>query len=251
VLDPKNLVELDAERRGYKSIKTLLRTDDLGAVDSVHQIQGSVNKSILVRYVTINMAMVKEKSTVIRGVIKEKRDTTHKASSLKIEFDKAKGLKESDKTKTSTDLNTTSNPNPKSNATSTSSSTGKPSTSIIQAEFVLNLQFQFDKPEIVEWHQARLDSLVDILKSNPDVKMDFTTHTDAIGSDEYNIKLSYRRAQFITNYIVTKGVSQRRIKGIGLGEKIHIAPNTKKDGSDYPEGRQMNRRTDIKLITGL
>ena len=115
----------------------------------------------------------------------------------------------------------------------------------------MNLQFQFDKSEIVEWHQSRLDSLVDILKSNPALKMDFTTHTDAIGSDEYNVKLSYRRAQFISNYIVTKGISQKRIKGTGMGEKIHIAPNTKPDGSDSPEGRQMNRRTDIKLITGL
>jgi len=118
-------------------------------------------------------------------------------------------------------------------------------------EFALNLQFQYDKSEIVEWHQSRLDSLVDILKSNPALKMDFTTHTDAIGSDEYNVKLSYRRAQFISNYIVTKGISQKRINGIGMGEQVHIAPNAKSDGSDYPEGRQKNRRTDIKLITGL
>ena len=64
------------------------------------------------------------------------------------------------------------------------------------------------------------------------------------------MKLSYRRADFIKNYISLKGISQSRIKGRGLGETVQIAPNTNPDGSDNPEGRQLNRRTDIKLISG-
>ena len=239
VLDPKNLIQLEANVPGYKKVKTMLRTNEIGGVDSVHAIEGSVNKSVLVKYVTIKMAMVKiPKSDIVKLIVREKRDTTKTESTLKEEFEKAKKVKE--EIAKSKSINNPLNSDTKANRKQ-----------VLQSEFALNLQFQFDKSEIVTWHQSRLDSLVEILKSNPDLKMDFTTHTDAIGSDEYNVKLSYRRAQFISNYIIAKGISLKRVNGIGMGEKIHIAPNTKPDGSDDPEGRQMNRRTDIKLISGL
>jgi outer membrane protein OmpA-like peptidoglycan-associated protein len=245
VLDPKNLVQLEAKVPGYKNVKTMLRTNEIGSVDSVHVLEGSLNKSVLVKYVTINMSMAKiPKSEIVRLIVKEKRDTTKLESTLKEEYEKAQKAK-------AEQLANNGKVSEPSSSSSSSNTTKAGKNIVFLSEFALNLQFQYDKSEIVAWHQSRLDSLVDILKSNPSLKMDFTTHTDAIGSEEYNMKLSYRRAQFISNYIVTKGVSQKRVNGIGMGEQVHIAPNAKPDGTDYPEGRQKNRRTDIKLITGL
>ena len=70
-------------------------------------------------------------------------------------------------------------------------------------------------------------------------------HTDSRGSDSYNVRLAKRRAEAIKAIMVKRGVDPKRIKTQGYGEKIPVAPNTHPDGSDNPEGRQENRRTEF------
>jgi len=240
VLEPQNITSVSAESKGFENARTYIRTNKSAVVDSVNAKQGGIKKDISPRYVVLNLVAGKEKI-----VVQEKpKDTVHVASSLKQEFEKAKTEQVIVATKVSeaTQLKDTS--------VAPAPIAAEP-TKLVSVEFALNLHFQYDKADIVETDQSKLDSLVTILKTNPKIKMEFTTHTDWIGSDDYNLKLSYKRASFISNYIITKGISQKRVKGKGVGETKHIASNVKDDGTDDPEGRQKNRRTEIKLIQGV
>jgi outer membrane protein OmpA-like peptidoglycan-associated protein len=93
-----------------------------------------------------------------------------------------------------------------------------------------------------------LDELLTILEENPTIIIELGSHTDAIGSDESNLKLSQARAQSCVDYLVSKGVSKGRLTAKGYGESMPIAPNENEDGSDNEEGRQKNRRTEFKVL---
>ena len=67
-------------------------------------------------------------------------------------------------------------------------------------------------------------------------------HTDSIGADAYNQKLSVRRAESVKSYLVSKGVEPNRIYTEGKGEKQPVASNKTADG------RQKNRRVEIEVI---
>jgi len=72
-------------------------------------------------------------------------------------------------------------------------------------------------------------------------------HSDSSGSDASNLIASRKRAEAARDYLVQKGVAAERITVIALGEARPIAPNRKLDGSDDPEGRDKNRRVEIKV----
>jgi OOP family OmpA-OmpF porin len=72
-------------------------------------------------------------------------------------------------------------------------------------------------------------------------------HSDSSGSDASNLIASRKRAEAARDYLVKKGVAAERITVIALGEARPIAPNRKLDGSDDPEGRDKNRRIEIKV----
>lgn len=72
-------------------------------------------------------------------------------------------------------------------------------------------------------------------------------HSDSSGSDASNLIASRKRAEAARDYLVEKGVAAERITVIALGEARPIAPNRKLDGSDDPEGRDKNRRVEIKV----
>ena len=72
-------------------------------------------------------------------------------------------------------------------------------------------------------------------------------HSDSSGSDASNLIASRKRAEAARDYLVKKGVAAERITVIALGEARPIAPNRKLDGSDDPEGRDKNRRVEIKV----
>ena len=93
-----------------------------------------------------------------------------------------------------------------------------------------------------------LNKLARFLQDNPEIKIELGSHTDSRGNDEYNRDLSQRRAESAVNYIISQGVDKNRIRARGYGEAMPIAPNTNPDGTDNPEGRQKNRRTEIKVF---
>jgi outer membrane protein OmpA-like peptidoglycan-associated protein len=73
-------------------------------------------------------------------------------------------------------------------------------------------------------------------------------HTDAVGSHEYNRKLSLERAEAVAQELIAGGVSKERIKVEEYGEEIPIAPNKSPKGKDNPKGRAENRRVEIVIL---
>jgi outer membrane protein OmpA-like peptidoglycan-associated protein len=115
--------------------------------------------------------------------------------------------------------------------------------------FVLNnIYFDLDKSDIRSDAATELDKLVDLLTDNPEIKIELSSHTDSIASNSYNIQLSQRRAESTVAYLITKGIAPDRLVAKGYGEEKPIARNTNPDGTDNPEGRQRNRRTEFKIL---
>src|SRR4029077_15925634 len=100
----------------------------------------------------------------------------------------------------------------------------------------------FDKATIKPAGKAKLDELAAKVK---DVNLEGVIaigHTDSIGSDAYNQKLSVRRAESVKAYLVSKGIEPNRVYTEGKGEKQPVASNK------TAEGRAKNRRTEIEVI---
>ncbi|WNH51048.1 OmpA family protein [Stenotrophomonas oahuensis] len=110
------------------------------------------------------------------------------------------------------------------------------------------VNFDFDKSTLRPDAVAILSEATQILVRYPDLRVEVAGHTDSKGTDEYNQKLSERRATAVYDYLTSNGVAASRLVGpIGYGESRPIAPNTNPDGSDNPEGRAKNRRTELNV----
>ena len=92
-----------------------------------------------------------------------------------------------------------------------------------------------------------LDSLVKQLQDQPKLTVVLSAHTDSVGSDAYNLKLSQERANACSEYLISKGISNARISAVGYGRAKPIAPNTLPNGQDNPDGRQLNRRVEFTV----
>lgn len=113
---------------------------------------------------------------------------------------------------------------------------------------VENIYYDLDKWNIKPEAAKELDKLVQLLIDNPEIKIELSSHTDSIASVEYNMTLSQRRAESAVNYLVEHGISADRLVAKGYGELRPIARNTNPDGTDNPEGRDRNRRTEFKIL---
>ncbi|HZY80430.1 MAG TPA: OmpA family protein [Cyclobacteriaceae bacterium] len=112
-----------------------------------------------------------------------------------------------------------------------------------------NIHFGLDSSNINSASARELDKLVELLNDNPDItKIELSSHTDSTASRDYNIQLSTRRAQSTRAYLIKKGIDADRIEAKGYGEDRPIARNTNRDGSDNPEGRARNRRTEFRIL---
>ena len=78
--------------------------------------------------------------------------------------------------------------------------------------------------------------------------VEISGHTDSRGPDDYNMKLSKNRAKSVVQWLRKRKVAGKRMVAEGYGETRNIAPNENPDGSDNPEGRQMNRRIELTVI---
>jgi len=113
-----------------------------------------------------------------------------------------------------------------------------------------NVYFGLDSSNINSRSAKELDKLVDILNDNPDItKIELSSHTDSIASHSYNIALSQRRANSTVDYLVKKGISRDRLVAKGYGESKPVARNTNPDGTDNPDGRARNRRTEFRILS--
>ncbi|RYE17484.1 MAG: OmpA family protein [Sphingobacteriales bacterium] len=111
-----------------------------------------------------------------------------------------------------------------------------------------NVLYDYDKATLRPESKGVLNTLVTMLEDNPKIKVELAAHTDSKGSDAYNMKLSQARAKSCVDYIISKGISSDRIYAKGYGESRPIAPNTLANGKDNPAGRQLNRRTEFKVV---
>lgn len=111
-----------------------------------------------------------------------------------------------------------------------------------------NVFFDFDKYSLRPESFVELDRVVSFLDEYPNIEIEMSAHTDSKGSDEYNYTLSDNRARSVREYILSKGIAAKRIISQGYGETKPVADNANPDGSDNPEGRQLNRRVEFKIL---
>jgi len=105
-----------------------------------------------------------------------------------------------------------------------------------------NVFFETDSYELLPESTVELDRVVETLSQNPTIKVEIGGHTDNQGAPDYNQKLSERRAKSVVDYLLSKSVSPERVSWKGYGESQPVAPNSS------PEGRAMNRRTELKIL---
>lgn len=111
-----------------------------------------------------------------------------------------------------------------------------------------NIYYDFDESFIRDDAKPDLDLVVELMKDNKDIIVELGSHTDARGTDEYNVALSQRRADAAVKYIISKGIDKTRIVAKGFGETIHLN-NCKDDVECTEDEHQLNRRTEFK-VTG-
>lgn len=107
--------------------------------------------------------------------------------------------------------------------------------------------FGYDRSDLSSKFRKEVDDVVVLMKKYPNLKVTVEGHTDSKGSDSYNLALSRRRAEAVRAYMTRQGIADSRIVTKGYGEARPKAPNENPDGSDNPEGRALNRRTELDL----
>lgn len=105
-----------------------------------------------------------------------------------------------------------------------------------------NIFFETDQFNLLPESTIELKRLIQFLKNNPKLVIEIGGHTDNIGTLEYNLELSEKRAQTVYSFLIEKGVDAQRLSFMGFGEIEPISSN------DTEEGRALNRRTEFKIM---
>ncbi|HTA61030.1 MAG TPA: OmpA family protein [Bacteroidia bacterium] len=119
---------------------------------------------------------------------------------------------------------------------------------VVGSKIVLNnIFFDFDKATLRPQSNVEIRNLLLIMKGNPNMKVEISGHTDSKGTDAYNQKLSEERAQAVVKRLTENGIDAIRMKAKGYGKTMPAAANKKANGNDDPNGRQLNRRVELKI----
>ncbi len=120
----------------------------------------------------------------------------------------------------------------------------------IRVNLKSDVLFDFDKADIKSEAASTLSKVALIIEKKGKGQVLIEGHTDSKGTNEYNQRLSEKRAFAVKRWLVEKhGIAASRIEAKGWGETKPVAPNTNPDGSDNPAGRAMNRRVVITIST--
>ncbi|MDB5272071.1 MAG: ompA [Chitinophagaceae bacterium] len=116
--------------------------------------------------------------------------------------------------------------------------------------FVLkDIQYETDQTDLNEDAKAVLDTvLVSFLKEHPKDKILISSHTDDLGSHEYNMQLSKQRAAKVMKYLASKGIPHASMTAQGYGETKPLVPNMNPDGTHNLINKSINRRTEFLII---
>ncbi|MBQ1751852.1 MAG: OmpA family protein, partial [Paludibacteraceae bacterium] len=132
-----------------------------------------------------------------------------------------------------------------------------------------NIFFEFGSAKLTPESNNGLDALVKLLNDNPNITIEIAAHTDYVGSDDANMKLSQERAKSVVDYLLSKGIESDRLTAVGYGESEPVVPDKalvrqykflkigvpltetfiKGLGKDQQEtANQINRRTEFKVV---
>ena len=106
------------------------------------------------------------------------------------------------------------------------------------------VNFDFDKSNIRADARPILDEAISTLKQYKEITLSVEGHTDSVGTEAYNQKLSERRAKSVADYLAKGGIDSKRMTEKGFGESQPVASN------DTAEGRAENRRVELKIVQG-
>ncbi|MDE6422076.1 MAG: OmpA family protein, partial [Muribaculaceae bacterium] len=141
---------------------------------------------------------------------------------------------------------------------------------INKPQVVENIFYDFDKATLRPESKTALDEMAQMLRENPNVTIEMGAHTDRKGSDEYNEKLSERRAQSVVEYLIAAGIAADRLSPKGYGEKVPktVTKRIAREFPQFPEGTvlteeyietlspedqevadQINRRTEFQVLS--
>lgn len=116
----------------------------------------------------------------------------------------------------------------------------EPAPEVVRVE--LDVKFDFDKSRVREESYSDIKNLADFMQQYPQTTTVVEGHTDSVGTDQYNQRLSERRAEAVRNVLVNEyGVQGNRVNSVGYGESRPVADNSTE------EGRQINRRVEAEV----
>ena len=114
----------------------------------------------------------------------------------------------------------------------------------VGSTFVLkDILFEFDKSTILQQSYFELRNLISLLETYTQMRIEIRGHTDGKGSDSYNQRLSENRAKAVSDYLISKGINEKRLQYKGYGKSLPI------DTNDTEEGRANNRRVEFKITS--
>jgi hypothetical protein len=111
------------------------------------------------------------------------------------------------------------------------------------AVILKNIFFDINKFTLRAESGIELDIIYKLMKENPKLVIEIAGHTDNVGSEADNQRLSLNRSNEVVNYLIARGIDKSRIQAKGYGASNPIAPN------NSPEGRALNRRTELRIIS--
>ncbi len=111
-----------------------------------------------------------------------------------------------------------------------------------------NIFFDFDKATLRKTSNVELKHILRFLNKYQNLKVEISGYTDSKGTAEYNLNLSNERSTAVVNYLIANNIAKDRLVAKGYGETSPDASNQHANGTDNPEGRQLNRRVELKII---
>lgn len=106
-----------------------------------------------------------------------------------------------------------------------------------------NIYFDHDRDDFLPRSYGELNALTQIMRENPEMKIEVHGHTDLVGTTEYNMALSIARAKAVEEYLAAQGIEQARVSSKGYGSSQPLASN------DSEEGRKENRRVEFLILS--
>ena len=110
---------------------------------------------------------------------------------------------------------------------------------------LVNIRFAYNSAELTDDSEEGVEMLAAFLESHPELHVELAGHTDHVGSDAYNLKLSNERAEVVRQALIDKGIASERLTAKGYGATKPLQPN------DSEEHRASNRRTEMIIVNRI